>query len=586
MFLNDKEGWYGSFSGAGKSSASKYKVLVQQKKKTSRTQLYNPFNMDDIYQYKSNQIEDNIDIFKVDDPQKAIINKTTNALNKKRSNSTDPQKRYYYHNKNKNKKRIKRAEYKPGCADYNPKYTLILNRTVSGAAWKTITGRKNFIRPDSANSKFYIEKDSILSTKAGKSFVDMSKQTSRPETGQRYPQVPRPYTANVGKLKRVESAKTYYTRYSKGDSKYIINIEKENDVNMTNIDNENEANVDKGTITINSNKYNKIYVIKKEYKRPSTAKPQLIRKNQLQQKESTSFLFKASPIKQEHIPSTPNQSKHQDNNNNIVITTQTEDSFDQFKGNYLKLFKKQSKKAAAIQRAKEQQAKKHLIKAPDFKKLISRDHLNMMDDKKKSVIPFSLPNFKQVRERPLSMVVYDRIHYKNTKAKEFKGIDHTVNYNPDKIIDKVNNHKTIKPPDFNLMTSRPDDTDPLPAYMKQIFNRSSCYEVTALTLKMNNYAEGVFLEPSSEFWPKKTYNKIINLNLLNSKKFVGNLIKNGKKLQKGKDVLAKSMKFYNKNYKDLIKDEMLSRFDNVTYKTNKRHQFLDAKEVERYLLRK
>jgi hypothetical protein len=76
------------------------------------------------------------------------------------------------------------------------------------------------------------------------------------------------------------------------------------------------------------------------------------------------------------------------------------------------------------------------------------------------------------------------------------------------------------------------------------------------------------------------------LNLLNSKKFVGNLIKNGKKLQKGKDVLAKSMKFYNKNYKDLIKDEMLSRFDNVTYKTNKRHQFLDAKEVERYLLRK
>ena len=137
-------------------------------------------------------------------------------------------------------------------------------------------------------------------------------------------------------------------------------------------------------------------------------------------KESTSFLFKASPIKQEHIPSTPNQSKHQDNNNNIVITTQTEDSFDQFKGNYLKLFKKQSKKAAAIQRAKEQQAKKHLIKAPDFKKLISRDHLNMMDDKKKSVIPFSLPNFKQVRERPLSMVVYDRIHYKNTKAKEFK----------------------------------------------------------------------------------------------------------------------------------------------------------------------
>ena len=45
------------------------------------------------------------------------------------------------------------------------------------------------------------------------------------------------------------------------------------------------------------------------------------------------------------------------------------------------------------------------------------------------------------------------------------------------------------------------------------------------------------------------------------------------------------MKFYNKNYEDLLKDELLSRFDNVTYKTIKKNYSVDMKEMENFLIK-
>ena len=79
---------------------------------------------------------------------------------------------------------------------------------------------------------------------------------------------------------------------------------------------------------------------------------------------------------------------------------------------------KQIKKKNKSFEKKSNEDKKGYVKGIDFTKVISREHLDKIEDKKKAVIPFSLPNFKQVRERPLSMVVYDRIHYKNTKTAE------------------------------------------------------------------------------------------------------------------------------------------------------------------------
>ena len=73
------------------------------------------------------------------------------------------------------------------------------------------------------------------------------------------------------------------------------------------------------------------------------------------------------------------------------------------------------------------------------------------------------------------------------------------------------------------------------------------------------------------------------MNLLNSKQFIENAFGDKKQLEKGNDYIAKSMKFYNKNYDDLMKESLLSRFDNVTYKTIKKENKIDQKDVEKFL---
>ena len=76
--------------------------------------------------------------------------------------------------------------------------------------------------------------------------------------------------------------------------------------------------------------------------------------------------------------------------------------------------------------------------------------------------------------------------------------------------------------------------------------------MTEKALKMNNFSEGKFSTSSTSFWPKKSFNKIINLNLLNSKKFKENVgievDENAYKSNEFSDYIHKSMKFYSKTY--------------------------------------
>jgi hypothetical protein len=69
-------------------------------------------------------------------------------------------------------------------------------------------------------------------------------------------------------------------------------------------------------------------------------------------------------------------------------------------------------------------------------------------------------------------------------------------------------------------------------------------------LEMNNFSEGKFAQTQTCFWPRKSYNKYVNLNLLSSKKFVENVGLNQEtnkgKLNEVNDYIEKSMKFYSK----------------------------------------
>ncbi len=150
----------------------------------------------------------------------------------------------------------------------------------------------------------------------------------------------------------------------------------------------------------------------------------------------------------------------------------------------------------------------------------------------------------------------------------------SINYDPNKILDKVNNHIETKSPNFNLMTSRPisGKNDPLPSYMKNIVSRQTNNIITEKALKMNNFSQGRFTKTEDSFWPKKSYNKIINLNLLNSAKFIENIMNKNSQKEKGlkgeiNAYIDKSIKFYNKNFEDLLKESMLTKFDSVTFKS-------------------
>ena len=194
------------------------------------------------------------------------------------------------------------------------------------------------------------------------------------------------------------------------------------------------------------------------------------------------------------------------------------------------------------------------IKAPDFNKIISREYYFNLADKGASLIPFSLPNFKQVD------------HYK--------------------YIEFINNHIRCVPPNLDKMLARPkDDGSPLPVYMKGCVSREACNIMTERSLKMNNYAEGKFRSNYTSFWPKTSFNKIVNLNILNSETFLSNLIgcKKNLKLEGGGGSTQKSLRFYHRNFKELMKEGMLTKFDNVTFKTIRSNNKIESREMEKFL---
>jgi len=47
--------------------------------------------------------------------------------------------------------------------------------------------------------------------------------------------------------------------------------------------------------------------------------------------------------------------------------------------------------------------------------------------------------------------------------------------------------------------------------------------------------------------------------------------------------IKNSMKFYDKNFEELLKEGMVKKFDNVTFKTIPKQSKINPQELERYL---
>ena len=612
LIIIDKKGWFGSFSEIGKRAA-KMSILIsrdplnpEKAKKKFYTNSSLVISAFESAENKNKPIfkkgEDTFDIFTIDETDKAKLEelakdgvktkstiKGQKIINKKnafraQSALDNSRKRYYHyydmHRKKKNKITI---HENPPCTKYNPKYNSILRRIASTPAWSTMKGREDlFKKADQHPLKedkfkqvdkhpFYIEHGNILDTMAGKAFIDMKKQTGDKKS--KFRKVSRP-NSSYGSCSLI---------FKKNNSVYNMhNYNKSllNNINKTRrpfssinprLRRKNYSINLRSNISAFSESNNKVYNKKNFNKKIPNKFVTNIKKNKTidtDLNKSKNKTFNISEYKSNYnINNLENKYEISESEeiekDNVDIS---QDSYELYKHVYTKEIKNKNRKN------KRNELQKEIIKGPNFKQMISRETLDKLKDDKIPVVPYLLPNFSEVRERPIMMVVYDRKKHKinRSKSASLARIDNTFYYNPNEILTKINNYVSSHPPNFNMMTSRPDDNDPLPSYMKRIYTRNSCYDITQLSLKLNNYKDRGFAKMNSSFWPKKSFNKIINLNLLKSKKFLNNVIGNQNNLLRQFKGLGTSLKFYNKNYEDIMRENFLERFDNVTYKSIKR----------------
>ena len=191
------------------------------------------------------------------------------------------------------------------------------------------------------------------------------------------------------------------------------------------------------------------------------------------------------------------------------------------------------------------------IRGPEFDKIIPREYYDNLEDNGISLIPFSINNYTQVRERPLTVVIYNRKPFLRKKINHFKGME----IDQYKSAESYIKHKANKAyvPIFSKMTTRPYDGNPLPVFMKGACCRDACNITTDVSLKMNCYADGKIRGNYNGFMPKKSFNKIINLNLMNSNTIIDYLLSNKKEAFKNNDEIIRSLKFYKKYYKEILK---------------------------------
>jgi hypothetical protein len=209
---------------------------------------------------------------------------------------------------------------------------------------------------------------------------------------------------------------------------------------------------------------------------------------------------------------------------------------------------------------------------PDFNKTISRDKLTKLEQRNALDVPYHSPNVNIVKDRSIMMVMYNkkrfRHHNINNKNNKYKRLinstpEFPLNYN----INNVNNHEHPVVPNFALMTARPEDNgDPLPSFMKGIHSRASSFITTNKTLQMNNYAKSCYLGQYSSFFPKRSFNKNINLALLNSDNIDLNLKDNNNEFYILANYVNKISRAHKKNVVAVLKNNNYYKFDNVTLK--------------------
>ena len=187
--------------------------------------------------------------------------------------------------------------------------------------------------------------------------------------------------------------------------------------------------------------------------------------------------------------------------------------------------------------------------AINFAKSLSRNkNLFLINKDDGEVRPFFTPSYDYVEPRCITMVSYSQKNKRKNIYNRIQGMEKNILFDPDKVIYKYNNHILAKPPDFNIMSGRKStNTSPLPSFMMNISDRAALEVLSEKGLKMNNYANGCYRNNYSSFFPKKSFNKLINYNYINNDNSVNSYLEELYKSKCLSPKLGKLIKFYSKD---------------------------------------
>ena len=549
MIENDTKGWFGSFSLAGKHSAEKYNNIVHKdeilKGETRKIKIRDMFTPDEP---KQDILDEHLDILKMYSLDSKIIKKHKIEQKKiKAQKNLKIQKefdnlKYFFHKQHclSNERRKKKTAPEPGCTRCHPNYNYIWPKLLTGPKWKDLLGRKQ--RKIEKDKRDYVINNLenydkyVINSGDIKCFVNMNKTTQRGD-----------FIDNKDVRIRTDRP---FSKTSKSKQKTSLAYQLTDGAARTFI--------------------NGFYRYKNLYENNKNLKRENKEKNNKEEILSSSNVSITNPSQEYKINLINKNFRNEVNKNNLIQDEKYQSSLIDSKS--INFRKKRNKSFyidsdVATVGTSEQINFKKKNPAPDFSKIISREKREKVKAFKIDNVPFIVPNYSYVRERPIITAIYKKKEktIKN-KNKQFLGIDSTLNYDPNSAIEKYNNHLTSKTPKFKYMISRPNKKgSPLPFYMQQVHDRSATYLFTDKSFQLNKFPEGKYIPASSTFFPKKSFNKIINVGFANSKSF--------KEINTDEDILAKKLQITQKlklshvDYEELVNEGALNKFDNFSYKT-------------------
>ena len=591
MILPEKDkDWFENYSKAGKEAIRYNKILIDTRNNIGKKFRGKNTGDNDYNESQEKRREDsidkalnddNLDIFSV-----PIESNKTKKKNRYMNQRLIHKARYKYHDLHMKNLKKRETESIPSCTKYNPKYDSILRAVQSLPSWEKQIGRKPIEKKDRCD-KFYIEHEELIDTMAGNAFIDMSKQPLKRRSIFDTIEKDKEYLLdNYSFINNNDIEFKINFNINENNKRPIIALTKEITKETSRVSNKSKnKNKKNNNNTINktnnfSSSSNSANIIRRKIMKKILEKKnkfkdtfnfsntseikseidlsQYININDLS-KNNTISIIKYNPKNK------PRKSITQNNLNDSEISSKSIDMFNR----YYNERKKQYKIKNRVKSTNSSYNKKSLIKAPDFSKILSREALDKITEEKKEYFSYLVPDYSQIIERPKMLVLYSKKKLEKksnrNRSAQIKGVNYSLYYDAKKAFEKVNNHSAIHSPNFDLMSSRPIDDDPLPSYMKNIIDR---YGISQFSLNMNNYRNRGFSDFKTSFFPKQSFNNVVNLNLLKSQKFFGNIIfrEAKKKFKKSNPLLHKIIRFYNRNFQSIMNEKNFRKFDGVTFK--------------------